>query len=398
MKTTFALLLATACLRSQDQVQSWIEPAGMQKSNVPMKILLKGRPGTRVTMRVLQSCGGNGRPDVSSAGPCKSPLRVWHTDLHAELDESLFSFAQYPELPRRKDLWMEVFADNTDGPHSMLHFAIDSEDCAYWKSLVAILGRKACAGGSLEPLLRTFGGDAPPLLEGLTVHLANPDGSEVEPLSDTLNSTGVAWRDADSLWITRGPATGADARLPNPPPAGLYRVDLATGNSILEWEPEAGIPVSPMNLPKNEVALSIQAPPGGTAEFLILDAERNPRFRLPLPFNLYRLIAHRDDVVWGVALSSAGPRLVEVDLTARRAVDWSWNESAYRAAMTSEQGIAVFERAQNGRWILVREHQGQISPLFSTSATPNVLAVWRNDGGRIAFLKGDERWNQGRKH
>ena len=118
---------------------------------------------------------------------------------------------------------------------------------------------------------------------------------------------------------------------------------------------------------------------------------------MSLPFDPYRLVTGDPirNTIWGVTLGDEGPRFFETDLHEGRVIDWTWNESAYRAAVTSPDGNSVImERTSpgdDGDWDL-RLITANGDREFSATKGPDVLAVWRPDGRRVAFLRRNPRW------
>jgi hypothetical protein len=390
-----ALLFLPIVVSAQSPLQVWLEPDGVQRSNVPMKIRARGQVGTDVTFNILRSCAGDGRPSLASGGPCQSPLYSWQFKLQAELSETQLDFNVHAEVPRGSDLWLQAFAHDNPGNARFMHFAVDEGYCGIWRSIFDLLRAGSCSPNLSEAFFKTYGPSKPPVLKDLTVHLAQRDGTSPEALEVTGGATGVAWHDGTSLWITRSVSGGAASRLPTPVDNGLYLYDIGTQAIREVWSAGGRTPTAPLSLADGRVAFSLNASPTKPAVLIVLNGQAE-EFQIPLPFDLYRTVTSDPirHTIWGVTLRDEGPRFIEIDLREGRVVDWAWNESAYRAAVTSPDGkAAIVEHSGligNDDWVL---HVITSSGERTFSATGlDVLAVWRPDGRMVAFLRRNQRW------
>jgi hypothetical protein len=390
------------CVAAYGQsIQAWLEPTGVQRSDVPMKVVIKGAPGAEVTFNVLQSCNGDGRASLTSTGACQSPVYSWKVKLQFRDNDTRLDFTAHPEIPKGVYLTLEAFANGDRANGVLMIFALDQGDCTLWKTLFDLLRRGTCAPSLQEAFFKTYGPGTPPSLEELAVHIARPDGTDPEILLETENATGVAWRGNEGLWVTRAASSGAAARRPVPVESGLYLYDLSAMQTKKVWAAGTRTPTAPLSLSDGRVAFALQASGSRPAEVIVWQ-DQGPQLRIPVPHNLYRLVAadRTGDRIWGVTLRDDGPRFVEIDLAERRVVDWAWNESAYRAVGSSPDGrAAIVERSNpigEGDWDL-RLITADGERDFSATKGPDILAVWQPDGRKVAFLKKDLRWEVKRR-
>lgn len=321
-----AVLLAASHLWAQDSGSvDWIRPpptSSLSPSGA-IELTISGLSyGRSAWVSVLRDCDGDGRGDreVKGLAPdgCRSPMPLdqeGHTAvetgpadrarrIHYRLDGSQLPLEA---LQGGEPLWIWAGPEPAGGGGRVARLGHWNARCSAVDDTLALFGLGPC-DPSLDEILDVFRGHRAPAAERPVAEIRRlvPDrcGPAADVVPGTAGATGFSFPNAHRIVFSRQTvppdptllALGRAVETSAGGEAGVYEVDLRSGEVEHVWSPEEGrLPLSVLALPRRRLAVALQGPPGeGETELLLLRGARTRGDAILLPFQLEQLMTSDD--------------------------------------------------------------------------------------------------------
>lgn len=413
--------------RQQHPTRLEVEPNAIQRLDRPMSVEVGGvAHGGTVFLRVLQDCNGDGRPDASGEGKCRSPLYE-RPSAPADSDAVVRDRLDLREMQSRhpevdlsgRTLWLRAYPSESSTTYLQVVFGLVGDvPCGLWESLADLFFGGECKPGLAQALRRHRG---PAGLEDLTFEVQRialtPDAQPVT-VPDTRGATGAAWLDSETLLVTIAPtASGSgdpdlesllgeegegEEKQPEPPvEPGLYRIPLDGGPRQALWRPapdDDWMPAAPLPLPGGRVAFARQRLAlayEDTAAYLSVTGPDGFREGVALPYKVHQLVGADPSGRYVLALTlgygEVRPAFLKVDLQEESWEYEGYHNALYQSAFRSPAGglsVVAFEdnSGQNGWELVLVDAQGRYLRGVRTREQHDLLPSWSPDGKQLAYL------------
>lgn len=419
-----------------------IEPNALlvRGSEARLTVEVRGVPeGERVWLAVARDCDRDGHPERPTApdGACPALLaRESEPASRKGLVQDRLSAKELAGFPEEEALWLRVTrhrddvaakeADapppNTPPPNTpppvagMARFALVSDPCTAWSTLVDTFLGGTCSPG-LRQALRRHRGPAGFVDRTFEVRRASveigADGSatvgESVVVAGTRGATGAAWESDGTLLVTRAATLDANgAPLAGGAPAELVRLRLG-GEAPPErlWAPPEGgaanggtVPAAPLALGCGRVAFAIQTqhgepPPGEAAARVVRLDGRKIDAEVAVPYRVHQLLASADNGRRVLALSlgvgANRPTFLEIDFKTGGFEIVGYDHALYHAAMRSPgaavSAVAFEDNSGHHGWeIVLVGADGEVVGDVARREGEDLLPAWRGDGGELLWL------------
>ena len=401
------LVCSTSSEATKSDADSWtprglrITPNAIQTRDEPLLVEARGQPGAQAWIFVLRDCNGDGRPDATSHGTCKSPVKSWsiQVDANGALGERV-DFRKHPDIPENVPLWLSVCSGPTPKTHcGDALFGLVKDACGLFSTLVDMF-----ASGPCNPRLHRILGGRRAVTESAAQHeIAWVDtstrGLTIGRVPDSRGATGVTWEGPRTLVATWGPESApAETRKAQGPrrSPGLYRLGTDGHNPRLLWRAPKGVtPGAPLVLDKDRIAFAQERRvPGAAPTFSLMIWSRRRLREIPVdrPIrNLYPSDKRKKAVV-ARAPDVSGFTFLHIELDTGKVTNLGFSGALLHALHRApgRSGVAAVDYedvANDGGWeVALVNAQGEGVREISVGPGDAHSPSWSPDGRRLAFL------------